>query len=59
MTSPVFGTGVIDGTMLDPSDAVILLQLQQATPGLGTGRGMLAPFGRTVMAAFSSHGTVP
>ena len=59
VTSPIFGTGVVDGTMLDPGDAVVLLQFEQATPRLGTGRSMLAPFGRRVGATFSSHGTVP
>jgi hypothetical protein len=59
VTRPVFGTGVVDGTMLDSSDAVVLFQLEQATPGLGTGGSVLAPFGRRMGTTFSSHGTVP
>jgi hypothetical protein len=43
MTSTVLGPRIIDGTVFDPSDALIPLQLQDTTPTLRTGRRMLAP----------------
>jgi hypothetical protein len=37
MTRSVFGTGVIDGTVLEPGDSIILLQPPKSTFRLGTG----------------------